>query len=79
MCCPPGPLGVIFFDSAHGPIVAQVRESSPLVNEVWKGDYVLTLDGEDARKLTADDLATLLRARSDRQRTLTVAAQTTRC
>ena len=49
------------------------------MNEVWKGDYVLTLDGEDARKLTADDLATLLRARSDRQRTLTVAAQTTRC
>ena len=44
---PPGPLGILIDTSNDGPFIFEVKEGSPLLNLVEKGDIILSVDGVD--------------------------------
>ena len=67
---PAGSLGLKFGD---GPVIAQIKDSSPLLLEdVCEGDAVTAIDEVDTRGLSKEQCAELLVSRSDRARTITL-------
>ena len=43
--------------SRAGPQILKVKQTSPLYNIVQEGDYIMSVDGMDARNLTARELS----------------------
>ncbi|KAL7553100.1 hypothetical protein ACHAWF_016352 [Thalassiosira exigua] len=54
---PPGPLGVVVDSSQAGPVVVEVKESSPLFRMVAVGDIIMTVDGVNCQDKNAVALA----------------------
>lgn len=64
---PPGKLGVILEDYSDGgvPIVHDVKQNSPLVGRIMKGDRLCSVDGVDCTGKEALSVAKLLKNREN--------------
>ena len=70
---PPGKIGVVIangISSIDMPVVIQVKEDSPLAQDVRVGDFVLSMDEVDCRGVKAMDISTFIGNRSEANRTL---------
>ncbi|GAX13617.1 hypothetical protein FisN_14Lh373 [Fistulifera solaris] len=71
---PPGKLGIVLTNRSSGPgtFVSKVRPTSCLRGLLSSGDKLVALDGEDITLMTVSEVTSLITARSDQERTLTV-------
>ena len=69
---PAGKLGIIIDTCSEGPIVNRVKDTSPLVGLIFKGDLVVAVDGEDTREWSAHYLTKLVAKKSSCERKFTV-------
>jgi C-terminal processing protease CtpA/Prc len=60
-------LGLVVKSDGSGPWVHCVKPSSPLTNLVKKGDYILSIDGTDTRRMTAQQLSRWLHEYSKKE------------
>eukprot|EP00300_Choanocystis_sp_HF-7_P036467 c52315_g1_i1.p1 GENE.c52315_g1_i1~~c52315_g1_i1.p1 ORF type:complete len:404 (+),score=53.34 c52315_g1_i1:40-1251(+) len=68
----PGPLGFTVADSPNGPIVQTLAENSQVASQLKSGDTILAVDNVVTSRFLAIHLASLLAARSNATRTLTI-------
>ena len=66
------PLGLVVKSSRSGPKVLKVKDVSPLGHWVKPGDYILSADGMDARRMTARELSQWLHRNDGRMRERTL-------
>jgi len=70
---PPGKLGVIIDSHPRtGPIVHEVRSTSPLLGLLRKGDRIIAVDDVDVREMTANRLMRFMIDNSEKRRKVTV-------
>ena len=69
---PAGKLGLIVDTSDDGPIVHSINGDSPLVGQVFAGDYIVAVDGEDTSDWSAHNVTKLVAQKSGRVRKLTL-------
>jgi len=69
---PAGKLGLIVDTSNEGPIVHSIKGDSPLVGQVFAGDYIVAVDGEDTSDWSAHNVTNLVAQKSGRVRKLTL-------
>eukprot|EP00985_Skeletonema_marinoi_P021423 scaffold13136_cov88-Skeletonema_marinoi.AAC.1 len=69
---PAGKLGLIVDTSNEGPIVHSIKGDSPLVGQVFAGDYIVAVDDEDTSDWTAHNVTKLVAQKSGRVRKLTL-------
>ena len=71
----PGVIGVRFAHSAGlGPQVLAVLDNCPQPEQFPLGEYVVAVDGRDARELTPTEMCEYLKVHAERARTLTLRA-----
>ena len=59
-------LGLVVKSDGAGPWVHHVKPTSPLTTLVKKGDYILSIDGTDTRRMTAQQLSRWLHEYSNK-------------
>eukprot|EP00985_Skeletonema_marinoi_P015975 scaffold8438_cov91-Skeletonema_marinoi.AAC.1 len=69
---PAGKLGIIVDTSNDGPIVHSINGDSPLVGQVFAGDYIVAVDGEDTSDWSAHNVTKLVARKSGSARKLTL-------
>jgi len=69
---PAGKLGLIVDTSNEGPIVHSIKGDSPLVGQVFAGDYIVAVDDEDTSDWSAHNVTKLVAQKSGRVRKLTL-------
>eukprot|EP00984_Skeletonema_dohrnii_P000690 scaffold207_cov73-Skeletonema_dohrnii-CCMP3373.AAC.2 len=69
---PAGKLGLIVDTSNEGPIVHSIKGDSPLVGQVFAGDYIVAVDDEDTSDWSAHNVTNLVAQKSGRVRKLTL-------
>ena len=69
---PAGKLGIIVDSSKDGPIIHSINDDSPLVGEVFPGDYIIAIDGEDTSNWSAYNVTKLVALKSGSIRKLTL-------
>eukprot|EP00985_Skeletonema_marinoi_P008290 scaffold3716_cov129-Skeletonema_marinoi.AAC.1 len=69
---PAGKLGLIVDTSDDGPIVHSINGDSPLVGQVFAGDYIVAVDGEDTSDWSAQNVTKLVARKSGSARKLTL-------
>jgi len=76
---PPGKLGVIIDTTKSGPIIHELKASSPLKGLLYKGDRIIAVDDLDVRSMTASTLTRLMARKMDRTRKITVISAFEEC
>ena len=69
---PAGKLGIIVDSSKDGPIIHSINGDSPLVGQVFPGDYITAIDGEDTSNWSAYNVTKLVALKSGSIRKLTL-------
>eukprot|EP00984_Skeletonema_dohrnii_P014675 scaffold6198_cov90-Skeletonema_dohrnii-CCMP3373.AAC.1 len=69
---PAGKLGLIVDTSNEGPIVHSIKDDSPLIGQVFAGDYIVAVDDEDTSDWSAHNVTKLVAQKSGRVRKLTL-------
>ena len=70
---PPGKLGIVIDSPDDGaPVIHDVKDTSPIFEEVRRGDRLVAVDGEDARAMTAVKVSRLIGGRGSSPRKLTL-------
>lgn len=53
---PKGKLGLSLRVSSDGPMISNVKDTSPLDGVVQKGEYIVSIDNVDTRKMTTEEI-----------------------
>ena len=71
---PPGKLGVILANrhDGKGTVVSEIRENSSLKGMLQQGDKLVAIDGEDVTGMLVSQITSLMAAKADYERRLTV-------
>ena len=69
---PPGRLNIVIHSTKDGPAIHAVRDGSSLEGEVFPGDLIISVDNIDTRTSTAEEVMTMMAARGDQERKITV-------
>lgn len=69
---PPGKLGVLIDTSKSGPVVHEVKDSSPLRGVLYPGDLIIAIDDVDVRSMTAAIVTSMMAKRIDKHRKMTI-------
>jgi len=69
---PAGKLGIVVDTSSDGPIVHSLYADSPLVGQVFTGDYIVAVDDEDTSDWSAHSVTKLMARKSGSVRKLTL-------
>ena len=71
----PGYIGMILNTTKHGPVVHSLKPTSPMLGLINPGDYIVRLDDQDTRGMTADTLTKLMAKKANqRERKITLFA-----
>jgi len=71
---PPGKLGIILankFDT-KGTVISGVRSSSVLADQIFPGDRIVAIDGEDVSRMTVSEITTIMARKNEFERVLAV-------
>lgn len=69
---PPGKLGVVLNTSEKGPVVQSIATGSPLEGMVWPGDVVVSIDGINAKRMSAASVNEYMSKNLFKSRKLTI-------
>ena len=71
---PPGKVGIVLANKndGNGTIISEVRESSQLLGLLAPGDKLLAIDDQDVSELLVSQVISLMAAKSNRERKLTI-------
>ena len=69
---PPGRLNIVIHSTKDGPAIHAVKDGSSLEGEVFPGDLIISVDNIDTRTSSAEEVMTMMAARGDQERKITV-------
>ena len=69
---PPGKLRIIIHSTKDGPAVHTVKKGSSLEGHVFPGDLIVSIDDNDTRAFTAEQVMRMMAAREGEERKITV-------
>ena len=69
---PPGKLGVFIDTTKCGPVIHNVKESSPMFGMLFTGDQIVAIDDRDVRSMTAAAVTKIMTKRAGYNRKITV-------
>lgn len=69
---PSGKLGVFIDTTKSGPIIHNVKETSPVYNVLFTGDQIIAIDDVDVRSMTAAAVTKIMTKRAQHNRKITV-------
>jgi hypothetical protein len=72
---PPGKLGVVIDTTRDGPNVQLVKEGSPLENQIFPGDRIISVDSVDTTSMSASNVTKIMASKMDATRKITVSSK----
>ena len=69
---PPGKLGIVVGSSEAGPVIAVVKEGSPMLGLITEGEIIAAVNGTDTRSMSASTVSSLLARSWNKTRILTL-------
>jgi len=69
---PPGKLKIVIHSTKDGPAVHTVKEGSSLQGHIFPGDLIISVDNEDTRAYTAEQVMKMMTKRFKHERKITV-------
>jgi C-terminal processing protease CtpA/Prc len=69
---PAGKLGIVVDTKQEGPVIATVRDDSPLLGNINVGDIIVAVNGTECRKMKSSEVTKLMVDAADRERKISV-------